>query len=99
MALCIERELVGKQLTLARQYKSRNQPEEAMFYFESALQHTPNAAEIHYDYGILLAQYGKLDEAERHLLRALEIQPDLKPAADSLRLVRELLREDKKPDE
>ena len=50
-------------------------------------------------YGILLGLYGKLDDAERHLLRALEIQPDLQSAADGLRLVRELLREGKKPNE
>ena len=89
----LRREAASKNHLLARQYKRQQKPEQAAFFFEAALQYSSNSAEIHHEYGAMLGNYGLLRKAEEQFRRALELEPDFKPARDGLELIRGLLKE------
>ncbi len=44
--------------------------------FRLALEVEPNSADAHHQLGVLLGAAGRIDEAELHLLRAVELAPD-----------------------
>ncbi len=91
----LRREAATTNHLLARQYRSQQKPERAAFYFDAALQYSPGSAEIHHDYGTMLGSYGLLREAEEQFRQALALEPDFKPARDSLELLRKLLPKDR----
>jgi tetratricopeptide (TPR) repeat protein len=71
----LRRELGLRYHVLARSYRDQERAEVAAFYFEEALRAASNSPVIHHDFGVFLASYGNLDEAETHLRRALELDP------------------------
>jgi tetratricopeptide (TPR) repeat protein len=54
----------------------KGKAEEAISYFQMALQINPDSVEAHDGFGTALFQEGKVDEAISHYQRALEIEPD-----------------------
>ena len=50
--------------------------DEAISYFQTALEIDPNFAKAEYHLGILRSERGQLDRAIDHFRRALEIMPD-----------------------
>lgn len=84
------RELAARHHALAREFREQNLPEKAVAYFQKALVYTPDAAEIHHDYGVLLASYGKLTEAEACFKTALQLDPDLQASREALTAIREI---------
>ncbi len=85
-------ELTGKCHALALEYQRRQEPEQAAFYYESALTQSPAAAEIHCDYASMLGAYGILEKAAEHFQRALSARPGFERARAGLELVQKLQR-------
>ena len=52
--------------------------DEAITYFEKAVEINPNCAVAHSNLGLVLVPKGRLDEAITHCRRALQIRPDMK---------------------
>ena len=77
---------------LAKEFRTRQQPEEASVHFERALALEPRA-EFLLDYGTMLASYGNLGAAAELLREALELEPDLEPARRALEMVQKLQKE------
>lgn len=88
----LRRELATKNHLLAREYERQKKPERAAAYFDAALQYSPNSAEIHNDFGVMLGSCGRLREAEEHFRQALAIKPDFNEARDGLERLRKLLK-------
>lgn len=74
---------------LAKEFRTRQQPEEASVHFERALA-LESRAEFLLDYGTMLASYGNLGAAAGLLREALEREPDLEPARRALEMVQKL---------
>jgi Tfp pilus assembly protein PilF len=52
-----------------------DRPEEALRYLGRAAAGIPEGARVHYNYGLMLQQAGRLDDAQRELSRAWELDP------------------------
>jgi tetratricopeptide (TPR) repeat protein len=65
------------------QYRTGDFPG-AVDIYRRALELDNNNPVIHYRMGYVLTQYGKLEDAEKHLKAALEIEPEFAPALASL---------------
>src|SRR5207253_1082890 len=61
---------------LGNVWKALGQADKARASFAQALHHHPGNADTHYSLGILACDLGARDEAERHLRRCLECDPD-----------------------
>ena len=57
---------------------------EAVAAYRQSLEADPNIAETHYNLGLALYEMGLVDEAEKHLRRAIEIRPGFTTAHSSL---------------
>lgn len=86
-------ELSRKHHALARSAITRSDTGSAESHFRAALAAAPDSARIHNDYGTLLAQSGRLREAEPHFDRAVTLEPDYALARRNLDNVRRLLQE------
>ncbi len=66
--------------TLGAALKQMGRTEEARLAMQTAVELSPDDAEIHNNLGISLYELGRLTEAEKSLRRALEIKPDFAEA-------------------
>ncbi len=85
-------ELTKKYHQFARKFYKSKEYKKASYYFQQALGPSPPSPQIHHDYGHLLGRLGKYKEAEKQLLKALEIDPEYDSAKRALILIRELMR-------
>ncbi len=90
------RELAARYHVLARRYRDQEQGDEAAFFFEKALRFAPASSAIHHDYGILLASYGNLDEAEQHFRRALQLDPGSDSSRQALEMIAKIRAENRR---
>jgi hypothetical protein len=58
-------------------------------FFAAMVRDAPQSARAHHNYGHLLMETGKMAEAEKEFMQALQIVPDLAPAHLNLGLLRE----------
>jgi Flp pilus assembly protein TadD len=58
----------------------RGQLAEAVRLFEEIVDREPDLAAAHFHLAVLLQQTGRSEEARRHLIRALELDPGLRPS-------------------
>ncbi|MCB1098546.1 MAG: ASPIC/UnbV domain-containing protein [Verrucomicrobiae bacterium] len=84
-------ELARKHYSLARKFVDKRQAPEAVFHFTQSLEAAPNTAETHNDFGTLLAQLGRMKDAEQHFAEAVRLKPDYPLAQRNLAKARELL--------
>jgi tetratricopeptide (TPR) repeat protein len=84
-------ELARKHYSLARKFVDKRMAPEAVYHFTQSLEAAPNAAETHNDFGTLLAQLGRMKDAEQHFAEAVRIKPDYPLAQKNLAKARELL--------
>lgn len=56
--------------------QEEGQLEEAVFYYQQALNENPNLQQVHYNLGIVLYQQGDLLEAYQSYKKAIALQPD-----------------------
>ncbi|HET9363257.1 MAG TPA: tetratricopeptide repeat protein, partial [Vicinamibacterales bacterium] len=68
--------------TLGWVYYKRNQPAQAIPYFQQCVQKSPTVAEYHYHLGLALLQNGDKPNARASLQRALGLKPSASVAAD-----------------
>jgi tetratricopeptide (TPR) repeat protein len=73
-ALEVDPELIQARINLIRLYGQLDRPEEAEKQYRAALDTDPNLAEIHYNYGVLLASQQSTDAADA-FRRAVELKP------------------------
>ncbi|MGK0184284.1 MAG: hypothetical protein ACI9R3_000050 [Verrucomicrobiales bacterium] len=83
-------ELGRKHYSLARKFVEKRQASPAEYHFTQSLNASPNAAKVHNDFGTLLAQLGRLKDAEGHFAKAVQLQPDYPLAQKNLKKAREL---------
>lgn len=74
-------ELLGENSVLygnlANMYARLKSDKEANFYFQLALKTDPKNALAHYNYCIFLKNKGELEEARKHYLQAIQLEPGL----------------------
>ena len=68
--------------TLGWVYYKRNQPAQAIPYFQRCAQISPNVAEYHYHLGLALLQNGDMQNGRASLQRALDLKPNTSVAAE-----------------
>jgi tetratricopeptide (TPR) repeat protein len=81
-------QLASYQTELGRVYLEMHQPAEALRAFGRALALDPAVASHVYNRGVALAALGQQDAAEMDFRRALEIDPEHKPAKAALSILR-----------
>ncbi|MDA0813315.1 MAG: ASPIC/UnbV domain-containing protein [Verrucomicrobia bacterium] len=84
-------ELARKHYSLARKFVDKRMAPEAVHHFTQSLEAAPNSAETHNDFGTLLAQLGRMKDAEHHFAEAVRLKPDYPLAQKNLAKARELL--------
>ena len=77
---------------LGRALEARGDRAEALAQFEAAVAAAPDSADAHYWLGRALAGRGRLELAQRHLARSLEIEPGHAWARDAMARVRQARR-------
>ena len=77
--------LAGSEAFAARRYLTHWRDSTSLF--EYMLKLTPSAAPVHDTMGVILSTQGKLDEAEKHHRRAIELKADYAEAHNNLALV------------
>ena len=77
-------ELGRKHYSLARKFLEKRMAEDAEYHFNRSLEVIPNAPRVHNDFGTMLAQLGRLKEAEQHFAEAVRLAPDYPLAEKNL---------------
>ena len=85
-------ELKRKHYALARKSVQKQDAQGGESHFVTALEYGPKDATIHNDFGTMLAQLGRLQEAEAHFRMALELDSDYDLARRNLEKARQLLQ-------
>jgi Tfp pilus assembly protein PilF len=75
---------------LAQMFLQQNQVEDGLKHFEASARAAPWDPAILCEYGTLLANLRRFDEARHYLQRALWIRPDFPQARENLRAVEQL---------
>jgi tetratricopeptide (TPR) repeat protein len=84
-ALRLDPSLVRAHINLIILYGRTGNLAKAEEHYQAVVKLNPNGfPEAHYDHGVLLAEGGKLDEAEKEYRRALEIDPTYADAHNNL---------------
>ncbi|HHH12619.1 MAG TPA: tetratricopeptide repeat protein [Thiolapillus brandeum] len=71
-------------VTEAQLYKEQGQPERAMTIYDEAIAANPGNADLLYARGLLAADLGRIEQAERDLRAVLELQPGDADALNAL---------------
>jgi hypothetical protein len=79
-------------LELARKQAAANALDQAAASFEKSLQHAPDSAVAHNDYGALLANRGEFSAAKKHFERALALRPGYGQAQQNLERLQPFLK-------
>lgn len=88
----LAREVATKHHRIAMTYKKERNPDRAAMHFEQSLAALP-APVTFLNYGTMAASYGRLQEAQDLLEKALQLDPALEPARQALALVKKLRAE------
>lgn len=84
-------ELGRKHYGLARKLVAKQETQDAEFHFRKSLEANPNVAALHNDLGTVLAQMGRMEEAEKHFAEAIRLQPDYPLAEKNRARAKQLL--------
>ena len=68
--------------TLGWVYYKRNQPRQAILYFQQCIEKSPTVAEYHYHLGLALVKAGDQPGGRASLKRALDLKPNAAIAAE-----------------
>lgn len=79
---------------LAAVHHQAGLPHRAAACYERALAADPDFAEVHYNYGLLLCEMGRIPDAEAHVGRAVALRPGFAEAQSSLLGLQGLYRHD-----
>jgi Flp pilus assembly protein TadD len=69
---------------LAGELDAAGRENEALPEFAAAAQLNPNFSRAHFNYGVVLAKLGRLDDAQREFEETLRLEPGYKNAQDNL---------------